>query len=96
MCLITLLQVSQSICDILCDLSLEGVEDGESEGDIEDNTSESGANTAIEAHNSLIFVNLSEAVSKTVVFVGINALHLGLDHVYGVVEHGGAETGEGT
>ena len=96
MYLIPLPQVSQSIGDVLGNLSLEGVEDGECEGNVEDDTRESGANTAIEAHDSLVFVNLREAVDETVVFVGIYALHLGLDHVHRVVEHGGAETGEGT
>lgn len=46
--------------------------------------------------NSMLLVDLGEAVSEAVEVVGVLALHLGLDNVNWVVAHGRAEAGKHT
>jgi hypothetical protein len=76
--------------------AFHGVEEGESKGDIKDDTAETGSHTGVEAHKALFGQDLAETVSDTRVLVSVNTLHFGLDNVDGVVEHGGAETCEST
>ena len=72
------------------------MEDCEGEGDIQDDSTQTGSDSHVEAADTLLSPDLSEAISEAVVLVGIDALHLGLDDVDGVVGHSGAETCEGT
>lgn len=45
----------------------------------------------VEAYETVLFVNLGEAVHKSVVLVCVNALHLRLDDIDWVVAEGRAE-----
>lgn len=72
------------------------MEDGERERHIEDDTNETWSNTSVETSDTVLGPDLAEAVSKAVVLSSVNALHLGLDDIDGVVGHGRAETCEGT
>ena len=70
------------------------MEDGEGQGHVHDYTDETGTDSHVEATNTLLLINLLEAVSEAAVFVGFKALHLSFDDVDRVVCHGGAETGK--
>ena len=70
------------------------MEDGEGQGHVHDYTDETGTDSHVEATYTLLLINLLEAVSEAAVFVGFEALHLGLDDVNRVVCHGGAESGK--
>lgn len=72
------------------------MEDGKSECHIENDTRQPRPNPTVESHDALLFVNLGEAVGEAVEFGGFQTLHLGLDHVHRIVEHGRAETGKGS
>ena len=72
------------------------MEDGEGERDVEDHTDETGSDTHVEAVNTLLLVDLREAVAEALILGSVNALHLCLNHVDWVVEHRGAESGKGT
>ena len=87
---------SQLVGDEGSNLALEGVEDGEGEGNIHNDSYEARANAHVEAHNTLLCVDLLEAVSKSIVLVSLHSLHLCLDHIDRVVCHGGAEAREAT
>ena len=68
------------------------MEDGESQGHVHDYTDEAGTDSHVEAADTLLLINLLEAVTEATVFVGFETLHLSLDDVDRVVCHGGAET----
>lgn len=70
------------------------MEDSEGQGHVHDYTDETGSNSHVEATDTLLLINLLEAVSEAAVFVGFETLHLGLDDVDRVVCHGGAEAGK--
>ena len=89
-------QCSQSASDEVGDGTLQLMEDGEGERDVEDDSHEPWRDSHVEAADALLSPDLAEAVSEAVVLVSVDALHLGLDDVDGVVRHGRAETGEGT
>jgi len=63
------------------------MENGESEGDIEDDTRQTRYDARIESHHSLSSVDGFEAVGKSIVFMGVDTLHLGLDDIDGIVCH---------
>ena len=87
---------SQPVGDEGSNLALEGVEDGEGEGNIHNDSDEARAHAHVEAHNTLFCVDLLEAVSKSIVLVSLHSLHLCLDNIDRVVCHGGAEAREAT
>ena len=70
------------------------MEDSEGQGHVHDYTDETGSNSHVEATDTLLLINLLEAVSEAAVFVGFEALHLSLYDVDRVVCHGGAEAGK--
>ena len=72
------------------------MEDGEGEGDVEDDTDQARGNSHVETADALLLVDLAEAVLEALVLVGVDALHLGLNDINGVVGHGRAETSEAT
>ena len=72
------------------------MEDGEGEGDVEDDTDQARGNSHVETADALLLVDLHEAVLEALVLVGVDALHLGLNDINGVVGHGRAETSEAT
>lgn len=72
------------------------MEDSEGECDVKDDTHQAGSNSHVVASDSLLLVDLHEAVSKALVFGGIDALHLSLNDIDWVVSHSGAETSEST
>ena len=72
------------------------MEDSEGEGHVENDTDQAGSNASVEAGDSVLVPDLAEAVGKALVLVRVDALHLRLDHIHGVVGHGGAETCKGT
>ena len=63
------------------------MEDGERERHIEDDTNKTWSNATVEASDTVLGIDLCEAVSKAIVLSSVNALHLGLDHIHGVVGH---------
>ena len=77
------------------DVALHRVEQRERQRHVQHHAGKAGANARVEAHEALSLVNLGEAVSEPSVLVGVDALHLGLDHVDGVVEQGGGGSGNG-
>ena len=68
------------------------MEDSEGQGHVHYYTDETRTDSHVEASDTLLLINLLEAVSEAAVFVGFETLHLGLDDVDRVVCHGGAET----
>lgn len=72
------------------------MEDGEGQGDVENDANQPGANSHVEAGDTLILVDRGETVGKAIVLASIDTLHLGLDDIDGVVGHSGAETSEST
>jgi len=68
------------------------MENGEGQGDVENNSRKTGADSPVESNCTVMFVNFGKAVGEATVFVGVHSLHAGLDDVDGVVEHGGAES----
>ena len=70
------------------------MEDGEGQGHVHDYTDETGTDSHVEATDTLLLINLLEAVTEATVLVGFETLHLSLDDVDRVVCHGGAETGK--
>jgi len=88
--------VVDSVSNITVDGSLKLMENGEGKSDIQYDSNETGTDTLVETGNTLILVDGGEAVLESVVLMGVLSLHLSLDDIDGVVEHGGAETGETT
>ena len=72
------------------------MEDGEGQGYVEDNSDESWANSHVETADTVLLVDLAEAVSEASELRRVNSLHLSLHDVHGVVRHAGAEAGETT
>ena len=72
------------------------MEDGEGERDIEDDTDETGSNAHVETIDSLLLVDLREAVGEALILGSVDTLHLRLHNVDRVVEHRGAEASKGT
>ena len=63
------------------------MEDGESKSHIHDNSYKSWANSHVESHESISFVDLRGAIGKAVVLSGFKSLHLGLHDIDWVVKH---------
>jgi len=78
------------------DVSFEPVEDREGQGHICNDSEAPGADALVESHEAVGFDDLLATVDKSVVFVGVEALQLGLDDVNGVVSHGRAEPSKTT
>lgn len=91
-----LLSCSNFVGDVVRHGALQLVEDGEGQSDVKDDPDESWSNTHVESFDTLLLVNLFEAVGEAIVLVRVDALHLGLHNIDGVVGHGGAESGEAT
>ena len=72
------------------------MEDRESKGDVQDDTSETRNDSHVETFDALLLPDLWEAIHEAVVLMGIDSLHLSLDNVNRVVGHGGAESSERT
>ena len=87
---------SQSVSDVVSHGTLQLMEDSERESHVEDNSDEARSNASVETGNTVLSPDLAEAVGEALVLVRVDALHLSLDHIDGVVCHGGAESGEAT
>lgn len=77
-------------------LSLQGTEDRESQGDVKHNTGKTRTNSLVVTEEAILLVDGHKAVTEAFVLSGIDTLHLSLHHIDGVVKHSGAETSEAT
>ena len=59
--------------------------EGEGQGDIENDSSQSGDGTLVETSDTFILEDLDEAIKTVLVFLGIETLHLSLDDIDGSV-----------
>jgi len=89
-------RLSHTTGEKVFDRSLKRSKDRESESHIEPDSNKAGTYSVVEAQNTMLSVNLAEAVWKSVVFVRFYSLHLGFNHVNGVVAQGWAEASEYT
>lgn len=63
------------------------MEDGERESHVEDNSDEARGNASVETGDTVLPPDLAEAVGEACVLVRVDALHLCLNHIDGVVSH---------
>ncbi len=63
------------------------MEDSERESHVEDDSDEARSNTSVETGDTVLSPDLAEAVDEAFVLVRVLALHLGLDHIDGIVCH---------
>ena len=70
------------------------MEDSEGQSYVKYDSGQSWSNSHVETHETMSFVYRSETIVEAFVFVRVNSLHLGLNHINRVVEHRRAEASE--
>ena len=70
------------------------MEDSEGQSYVKYDSGQSWSNSHVETHETLSFVYLCETIGEAFVFVRVNSLHLGLNHINRVIEHRRTEASE--
>ena len=70
------------------------MEDSEGQSYVKYDSGQSWSNSHVETHETMSFVYGCETIGEAFVFVRVNSLHLGLNHINRVIEHRRAEASE--